>query len=215
MKRLLALILLTFVSTAAIAAPPKCWPDLSLPVSVEMLKAPVDIGVGDIVYAASSIGIVWGYTCKASDGQHYKVIAAGAWENMPRDWLYIADTLMRGTDADRAAAWDKYATAGAWDERLRSDLDAVWAKLPNPPAPPPVALWKVLADPFRADKKRLVYTAVPGVPPSTQWKRGPATSQYIDAGAPCDPVTTITEFGGVTFMSVLGNPALVARCVKQ
>ena len=54
---------------------------------------------------------------------------------VPPDWLYIADTLMRGTDADRVAAWNKYATAGEWDARLKTDLDAVWAMLPNPPPP--------------------------------------------------------------------------------
>jgi hypothetical protein len=206
----LAFALASLPMADALAAPPPCWPNLTLPISVEMARAPTTVEIGDVVYAASPVGVVWGYTCKAVDGQHFKIIAAGAWENMPRDWLYIADTLLRGTDADRAAAWNKYATASEWDARLKPDLDMVWAMLPNAPPPPPVVAWRVLADPFRTDKKRLVYTVVAG-------KRGPATSpaQYVDAGAPCDPVTTITEFGSATFMSVLGNPALIARCVKQ
>jgi hypothetical protein len=209
MKRLLALFVLYFVANTAVAAPPACWPDLTLPVSLQMLKQPAGVvAKGEVVYAASPIGIVWGYSCSDSTGQWYKVIAAGAWENMPREWAYIADTLLRGTDADRRAAWDKYSTASEWDARLKTDLDAVWAMLPLPPPPPPPVLWRVLADPFRADKKRLVYTVVAG-------KRGPATTQYIDAGQPCDPVTTITELGPTYFLSVLGKPALVARCVKQ
>lgn len=206
MKKLLLLLLLPL---NVLAAPPKCWPDMSMPVMLERASTAA-IGYGEVVYAASPIGIVWGYTCKASDNLYYKNIAAGAWENMPRDWLYIMDTLMRGTDADREAAWLKYATATAWDSRLQSDLDAVWKLLPNAPAPPPVSAFIVLADPFRADKKRLVYTVVNA-------KRGPATSPaiYINAGEPCDPKTTITELGGVTFMSVLGDPNKIARCIKK
>lgn len=209
MKRLLALFVLFIVSTSAAAAPPKCWPDVTLPISVEVARSvSAPLSYGEVVYAASTIGVVWGYTCKASDGIYYKVIAAGAWDSMPRDWLYIMDTLMRGTDADRAAAWDKYATAPEWDARLKTDLDMIWAQLPNAPAPPPAEVWKVLADPFRTDKKRLVYNVVNG-------KRGTATAQYIAAGEPCNPVTKITELGPVYFLSVLGNPNLVARCVKQ
>jgi hypothetical protein len=206
----LAFALASLPMADALAAPPPCWPNVTLPISVEMARSPTTVEYGDVVYSASQIGVVWGYSCKASDGLYYKVIAAGAWDVMPRDWLYIADTLLRGTDADRAAAWNKYVTAAQWDARLKSDLDMVWAQLPGPPPTPPVSVWRVLADPFRSDKKRLIYTVVGG-------KRGPATSppQYIDAGAPCDPITTITEFGSTIFMSVLGNPALIARCVKQ
>lgn len=199
--------LLLFTSMAAGAIAPKCWPDLSLPVRVETLKAPAQlVAIGSVVYAASTVGIAWGYSCRAADGQHYKVIAAGAWDAMPRDWAAIADTLLRGTDADRAAAWDKYATASEWDPRLKPDLDAVWALLP---VPPPVARWTVLADPFRADKQRLVYTVVSG-------KRGPATNpaRYVAAGVACDPIVTIAELGPSYFLSVLGDPNLVARCVK-
>jgi hypothetical protein len=209
MKKLLLLLLLPF----NVLAQPKCWPDATLPTSLYIIrdkttiKPPIEYG--EIIYAASPIGIVWGYTCKAPDGTYWKQIAAGAWENMPRDWLYIADTLLRGTDADRAAAWAKYATASEWDPRLKTDLDAVWALLPNAPPPPVVSAYIVMADPFRADKKRLVYTVVGG-------KRGPSVTPvlYIAAGEPCDPKVTITE-GTITFMSVLGNPGYVARCIKK
>jgi hypothetical protein len=207
MKRVLLAAAL-FVAQPADAAPPACWPDVSLPVSLVAGGPTAKPAIGEVIYAASSVGLVWGYTCKAADGTHYKIIAAGAWSAFPADWLRILDEAMRGTDADRAALWTKYATASAWDTRLQSDLDAIWAKLPAPPPPPPPVTWRVLADPFRTDKKRIVYNAANG-------KRGTATAQYVDAGAPCDPAVTITEFGPTYFLSVLGNPGLVARCVKQ
>lgn len=204
MRRLLALALLVLAGSAAAA--PSCWPDMSRPITVERAEAPTTpIVIGEVVYAASSVGLVWGYTCKAGDGKHYKNIFAGAWSAFPIDWLFVMDTLMRGTDADRSAAYAKYATASAWDERLRPDLDKVWSLLPVPP--PPVT-WIVMPDPFRADKKRLVYAAPNG-------KRGLSTGLYVDAGAPCDPSVTIIEFGPVYFLSVLGDKAKVARCAKQ
>lgn len=206
MKRLLFAAALLFAPHAD-AAPP-CWPDLTPPTLLRIGNATDKAVLGEVIYAASSVGLVWGFTCTTQDGKWYKTVAGGPWTAFPPDWLAILDTALRGTDADRKALWDKYATATQWDPRLQSDLDAIWAKLPNPPPPPPAVVWKVLADPFRADKKRIVYNVVQG-------KRGTATTQFVDAGAPCDPVTTITEFGGVTFLSVLGNPALVARCVKQ
>jgi hypothetical protein len=209
---MLALLLASAAAYGQAVTEPKCWPDTSLPISVERLQSPTTIGYGEIVYSASPIGLVWGWTCKASDGLYYKNIAAGPWSSFPVDWLYVADTLLRGTDADRVAAWRKYATATAWDTRLKTDIDAVWALLPNAPAappPPPPVVWKVMADPFRADKSRLVYTVVAG-------KRGPAATptQYVPAGTPCDPVTLITELGPAYFASVLGNPNLIARCTK-
>jgi hypothetical protein len=160
--------------------------------------------LGEVVYAASYVGVVWGFTCQDSTGKWWKVVAYGNWEQFPRDWLYILDTAMRGTDSDRRTLWDKYATGTTMDARLQPDWDKIWSLLPNPP---PVAAWKVLADPFRADKRRLVYNVVGG-------KRGTSTGQYIDAGQPCDPAVTITEYGPVYFMSVQGNPARVARCAK-
>jgi hypothetical protein len=150
------------------------------------------------------VGVVWGYTCQDAAGKWWHVMGYGTWEQFPRDWLFILDTAMRGTDADRRALWDKYAVATTMDARLQPDWAKIWSMLPKPP---PVAEWKVLADPFRADKRRLVYNVVGG-------KRGTSTGQYIDAGQPCDPVTTITEYGPVYFLSVQGNPARVARCAK-
>jgi len=201
------LVLAALLVCSEVAAAPACWPDVSMPLTVEMADKTAGPKVGEVIYAASSIGLVWGYTCIASDGKWYKVIAAGAWDKFPADWLWQLDKAIRGTDADRKALWDKYSTATAWDTRLQSDLDMIWAKLPVQPAAPPPVVWTVLRDPFRADGKRLVYNAANG-------KRGASSGQYVDAGAPCDPVTTITEFGGAVFMSVLGNPALVARCTK-
>lgn len=208
LRRWAAVFLLALAPSIAIAAAPSCWPDVPVGFSTVEATAPE---LGDIVYAASSVGLVWGYTCKDATGTWKKVIAGGPWSAFPSDWLYIFDTALRGTNEQRKALWDKYATAAAWDDRLKPDLDAVWAKLPSPPPPPPpppVVTWRVLADPFRADKRRVVYNAAGG-------KRGTATTQTIAAGEPCDPVTTITEFGPVYFLSVLGNPNLVARCVKQ
>lgn len=206
MKRLLLTALLVFAQRAE-AAPP-CWPDLTAPTLLKVGSATDKPALGEVIYAASSVGLVWGYACKDAAGAWHRIVVGGPWTAFPPDWLSILDAALRGTDAQRAALWDKYATANAWDTRLQTDLDAIWAKLPLPPPLPPVVVWRVLADPFRADKKRIVYTVVNG-------KRGSATAQYVDAGAPCDPVTTITEFGPTYFLSVLGNPTLVARCVKQ
>jgi hypothetical protein len=201
MKKLAAVVF-GVMAGAASAAPP-CFPNLNPP-SFQIVTEPNAPDLGEVVYSASPVGVVWGYTCQAADGKWWKVMGYGNWEQFPRDWLYVLDTAIRGTDADRRAIWDKYAVGTTIDSRLVLDWDAVAKLLPNPP---PVAVWKVLADPFRADKKRLVYTVVNG-------KRGASTGQYIDAGQPCDPVTTITEFGPVYFLSVQGNPLRVARCAK-
>jgi len=198
---LAALLLSPF---AAGAAPP-CFPKLTPP-SFQIVTEP-NPELGEVVYSASPVGVVWGYTCQAADGKWWKVMAYGNWEQFPKDWLFVLDTAIRGTDADRRALWDKYATGTTIDSRLVPDWDMVAKLLPNPPPPPVVTEWKVLADPFRADKKRLVYNVVNG-------KRGTSTGQYIDAGQPCDPVTTITEYGAVYFLSVQGNPLRVARCTK-
>lgn len=203
MRSAFAFVLAAFLSAASAA--PACWPDLSVPITAHAVRDKEAVKPGQIVYAASTVGLVWGYACAAPDGKYWKTIAAGPWTAFPADWLSLVDTLARGTATERAAAWDKYATATAWDERLKPDLDIVWAAIPSPA---PAVAWVVLADPFRADKRRLVYTVAGG-------KRGAATSQYVDAGAPCDPVVTITELGPTYFLSVLGNPALVARCVKK
>ena len=195
---LVALLCLAGTAQAA----PSCFPKLTPP-SFQIVTEP-NPELGEVVYSASPVGVVWGYTCQAADGKWWKIMAYGTWDQFPRDWLFILDTAIRGTDADRRALWDKYATGTTIDPRLVPDWEAVAKMLPNPP---PVTAWKVLADPFRADKRRVVYTVVAG-------KRGAPTAQFVDAGAPCDPVTTITEFGPTYFLSVLGNPALVARCVK-
>jgi hypothetical protein len=208
-KRLVALVVLSLVAWN-VAAQPTCWPDLTLPVQFEAKDKPVGpLQKGEVVYAASDVGLVWGYSCTDAQGVWWRVIAGGPWSAFPANWLAMLDRVIRGTDADRSALWKKYATVPI-DARLKSDVDAIWAMLPLPPPPPPAVKWVVLADPFRADKRRLVYTVIAG-------KRGaPASpSQYVDAGAPCDPVTTITELGSTYFLSVLGDPNKVARCVKQ
>jgi hypothetical protein len=209
MKILVATLLL-LVSFSASAVAPKCYPDLTLPISFQLTTVAGPVKVGEVVYAASQLGVVWGYACVPvpADGNWYHVVSGGLWVDFPVDWLSILDKAVRGTQADRDAAWLKYATNTVFDPRLQPDVDAIKAKLPLPPPPPPSEVWKVLADPFRADKRRVVYTVVAG-------KRGAATTQTVAANDPCDPVTKITEFGPVYFLSVLGNPALIARCVKQ
>jgi hypothetical protein len=187
-------------------AQPACWPDVSLPISFQVAKAPTaPVKVGEIVYAASSVGLVFGWACIKANGEWYHVVSGGLWSDFRPDWLAIADAGLRGTTAERDALWAKYATATTYDPQLHPDVDAIKAALPRPVAAP---AWVVLADPFRADKKRAVYSVVAG-------KRGAVTGQLVDAGAPCDPATTITEFGPTYFLSVLGNPATVARCVKK
>lgn len=193
--------------TTVVNAAPPCWPDIPPFMSPQSyrIETPGDkLPVGAVIFSASTVGLVWGYTCIDTDGKWWKVIAGGAWSEFPADWFYILDQAIRGDVNVRTQLWNKYATATEWDPRLKPDLDTIWAKLPSPP---PFSVWKVVPDPFRADKKRLVYNVANG-------KRGTPTTQYVDAGTPCDPVTTITEFGPVYFMSVLGNPNLVARCAK-
>lgn len=199
----LLLALLFVIAPSVIMAAPSCFPQMSPP-TFQVVTGPNTPKIGEVVYSASPVGLVWGYTCQAADGKYFKVMGWGTWEQIPKDWLFIMDQAIRTDDAGRRALWDKYAVVNTIDERMVNDWKAVNALLPNAPVVPE---WKVLADPFRADKKRLVYTVVNG-------KRGPATTQYVDAGAPCDPVTTITEFGPSYFMSVLGNPNLIARCAK-
>lgn len=198
------LVLALFVVAPATAAPPKCWPDPAMPISLEIAIKPTRVELGTVVYAASPVGLVFGWACKAADGTHNKVIAGGPWEAFAREWLYLADKALRGTVADREALWSQYSTVTEWDARLQPDLDAVWALLPNAPAP---IVWKVMPDPFRADKKRLVYVVANG-------KRGASTGRYVEAGTPCDPATTIVEYGPVYFLSVEGNPNTVARCAQ-
>lgn len=201
MKRLLFALALLFVVQPATAAP-ACFPKMTPPTFIDVNGTPKH---GEVVYVASTVGLVWGYTCQAADGKWHYAIGYGTWDQFPKDWLFILDTAIRGTDADRRALWDKYAVANdTIDERLAPDWDKVAKLLP---LPPPVTAWKVLPDPFRADKKRLVYTVTNG-------RRGASTGQYIAAGEPCDPVTTITEFGPTYFLSVNGNPNTVARCTK-
>lgn len=203
MKKWLAALLFG-VSTAVSAVPP-CFPVTTPPtfiIATDAVKRPPELG--EVVYTASPIGLVWGYTCKDDKGLWWKVMAWGTWDIIPKDWLYIMDVAIRGTDADRKALWNKYAVVATMDERLLGDWIAVQALLPNPPM---ASEWKVLADPFRADKKRVVFNAANN-------RRTTPTTQFVDAGAPCNPATTIVEYGGITFMSVLGNPNFVARCSK-
>lgn len=196
------IVLALFVVAPAASAQPACWPDIPVKITKVEVTAPER---GSLVYSASSIGLVYGWACTASDGKWHKIVVGGPWSSFVVDWLYVADKAMRGTPAERDALWNQYnPLAQPIDARLKPDLDAIMAVLPNPPAP---SVWKVMPDPFRSDRKRPIYHVANG-------KRGASTGRYIDAGEPCSDVTKIAEFGAVYFLSVEGNPGTVARCVS-
>lgn len=143
MKRVVVIAAL-LLCAQVVSAQPSCWPNLSLPTTLQK-TSDGPARVGDIVYAASSIGLVWGYACIASDGTMRHIIVGGPWTAFQADWLAVADQLYRGTDADRAAAWSKYVTATTIDARLQPDVDAIKAVLPKPVAPAPAGSWVVAA----------------------------------------------------------------------
>jgi hypothetical protein len=133
MKKVLALLMFP----AFVSAQPSCWPNTNLPISVHRadVSAPK---LGDIVYSASSIGLVYGWACAKADGTWQHVVIGGPWSAFRPDWAAIADSLMRGSDADRAAAWKTYITGTTFDSRLQADVDSIRAKLPKPAAAPPL-----------------------------------------------------------------------------
>jgi hypothetical protein len=201
----------------AVAAPPKCWPSptpTNLLIGVEIAKSPpTSVAIGTVVYAASSVGLVYGWTCKAADGQHYKHIAGGPWEAFTRDWLYIADKALRGTDAEREALWNQYATASEWDSRLKPDLDMVWAMLPNAPVVPPpgslvVAPTTVCAAADKDGAGKCIRR------PTYAWngstRATTAAAEKVDVGSACNPA-----IGAAGFHGVLGRTDRVAPCVKN
>lgn len=208
----IAIVLALVAPTAAAAqTPPSCWPNLSSPTFWRTADNMNTVAEGQIVYAASTVGLVWGYACKAADGKLDHVIAGGAWSEFPIDWLAIADVLARGTDSDRAAAWRKYATGTTIDARLEPDIKAVKAKLPVPPPPPKPGGWVVAPTAIctAADKdasgkcfRRAAYLWAGGV-------RGPV-SGTADIGSACD-----LTVGAGGFYGVNGRTDRVAPCVKQ
>lgn len=207
------------------AAQPACWPDTSLPVKFQVARAPVGtIKPGEVVYAASPLGLVFGWACIAPDGTWRHMIAGGPWTAFTPDWLATADTLLRGTAADRNAAWVKYAT-GPIDARLKPDVDAIMAMLPKPPPlvpppplppppPPPVISAFVVAP----------TTICPTVDkdaggkcfrrPTYAWdgkvRAIAAAAEKADIGSACDATVGATGFHGV-----LGRTDRVALCVKR
>lgn len=139
------------------------------------------------------------------------------------------------TAADRTAAataaWEANFSASACtnatgDQKLLCDIARyhMCANFPSASKPkscegitlpvipdPPAVTWRVLKDPFGSSGRRLVYT-VAVVQGTT--KRGVPVSpaRYVDPGAPCDQITRVDEPVGIVFMSVLGDPSLIARC---
>jgi hypothetical protein len=201
----------------AVAAPPKCWPSptpTDLLIGVQLAKTPpTSVAIGTVVYAASSVGLVYGWTCKAADGQHYKHLYGGPWTAFAQDWLYLADKAIRGTDADREALFNQYATATEIDARLKPDADKVLAMLPSPPAPPVAGSLVVAptticatADKDGAGKclRRPTY-AWNGSTRSTA-----AAAEKVDVGSACNPA-----IGAAGFHGVLGRTDRVAPCVKN
>lgn len=210
MKRVVVIAAL-LLCAQVVSAQPSCWPNLSLPTTLQK-TSDGPARVGDIVYAASSIGLVWGYACIASDGTMRHIIVGGPWTAFQADWLAVADQLYRGTDADRAAAWSKYVTATTIDARLQPDVDAVKARLPKPPPAPTAGSYVVMATTIcaPADKdaggrciRRQTYVWAGGT-------RGAAAAERVDIGAPCDP-----SIGAAGFYGVLGRTDRVALCVRR
>lgn len=192
-------------------AAPGCWPDRTRPITLLRVDD-VAPKVGDIVYAASSVGLVWGYACIAPDGSWRHVVGGGPWSAFAADWLAIADQLYRGSEAELAAAWNKYATSTTIDARLQSDVDAVKARLPKPPPAPTAGSYVVMATTIcaPADKdaggrciRRQTYVWAGGT-------RGAAAPERVDIGAPCDP-----SVGAAGFYGVLGRTDRVALCVRR
>jgi hypothetical protein len=213
MKRILMAIavLVALIAPSSALAQPQCWPSLTFPTIWRTADSTSRVREREIVYAASSVGLVWGYGCTGIDGKLYHYIAGGPWSAFPPDWLAIADTLARGTDGERAAAWVKYATGTAIDPRLEPDVKAVSARLPLPPPAPVPGGWVVAPTAIcsSADKdlsgkcvRRAAYLWAGGV-------RGPV-SGTANIGSACD-----LTVGAAGFYGVNGRTDRVAPCVKQ
>lgn len=204
---LLALLCLAGPAHAA----PSCFPNMAPPTFVDLTGTPK---LGEVVYSASTVGLVWGYTCQASDGKWWKIAAYGTWDQFPRDWLFILDTAMRGTDADRRALWDKYAVGTPLDARLKPDFDKIVAMLPVPPAAPAPGTFVVAPTTIcpTADKSgtACVRRATYAWNNATKVRTTTATAEKVDIGSACDPA-----IGAAGFYGVLGRTDRVAPCVKR
>lgn len=80
------------------------------------------------------------------------------------------------------------------------------APTPAPPPPPPAAY--IVARSFLANGTRAIYPVVSGKVSDV-----PVPGVTALPGEPCDATVTITKLG-LTYMSVRGNPAWVAVCIK-
>jgi hypothetical protein len=216
---LLGLVVALVVVTPAAGAPPKCWPTATttpaqMVFNVEVANSPpTAVAIGSVVYAASSIGLVYGWTCKAPDGQHYKHLYGGPWTAFAQDWLYLADKAVRGTDADREALFNQYATATEIDARLKPDADKVLAMLPNAPvAPTPGSLVVAPTTVCAAADKDGAGKCLRR--PTYVWngttRATTAATEKADIGSACNPAV-----GALGFHGVLGRSDRVAPCVKN
>lgn len=140
MKRVLVVAALVLCAQVVSAQPP-CWPNVRVPPVISPSDKPVQ--VGQIAASVSSAGMVWGYACLPGDGTLMHVIAGGTWSSWSPDWLAIAMQALSATDEQRAALWRKYVTSSGVDDTLRSNWDAVKARLPKPVTPPPAGTWIV------------------------------------------------------------------------
>lgn len=204
---LLALLCLTGPAHAA----PACFPTMTPPTFVDSNGTPK---LGEVVYAASTVGVVWGYTCKDSAGKWWAAIGYGTWDQFPRDWLSILDAGIRGTDADRRALWDKYAVATTIDERLVADWNKIAALLPRPPAAPAPGTFVVAPTTIcpAADKSGgvCIRRSSYAWDNATKVRTTTAAAEKVDIGSACDPAV-----GAAGFYGVLGRTDRVAPCVKR
>jgi len=205
-KKLAILAALLAVSPAEAAVPP-CWPNLNAGITLTIKPATTTepVAVGDIIYAASSVGLIWGYAC-VSNGIWYHNVAGGQWSSFPASWAAIADTMIRGTDADRVAAWNKYATVDPIDPLLQPDVVAIKKLLPTPPPiippPPPVVEYWIVAT-FAANLDRPAYPVVAGVRKTTSNGRALV-------GSVCNCTVKFVETS--TYCGVNGRLDQVAIC---
>jgi len=215
MLRKVILLLALLIAPLVTYAQPKCWPNLESGSILTVKLATTEVAkVGDMVYIASPIGLVWGYSC-LKDGLLYHVIAGGPWTSFPAEWAYLADGLMRDTEAARNAAWIKYAVTTTIDSRLQPDVDKIKTLLPVPaPVPPPPAPGTYVVAPtsicVTADKdaigkciRRSTYAWINNV-------RGAMALEKVDIGTPCNPAV-----GTAGYYGVLGRTDRVAPCVKK
>lgn len=199
---LLAVALVLLVAALPASAQPKCWPDLTVPATLQSVQQGRTAKPGEIVYAASSVGLVYGWHCTDAAGVWHRYVVGGPWTAFRPDWLAVADALWRGTEADRAAAWTQYATAPAIDTRLAGDVAALVALMP----PPPAEVWLVA--------RNSTYTTRPTYPVA-DGIRSTTSNGRVDVGAACDCAAVKIVSGTTTYCGVLGRADTVAVCTRQ